>query len=76
MGETGLGKGIIAGPQSGHKEIGGLGFAGERVLEGDCLAGIIDEEFFSGPIFLTQANVELLDSSAVKPTKLAVLVAV
>ena len=49
---------------------------GEGILDGDRLAGIIDEELFSCPIFLAQANIELLGPLTVKSTKLTVLVTV
>ena len=59
LGRGGFGKGVVAGAQGGHKEIGFSGLAGEGIVDGDGLAGIIDEELFSGPVFLTKTDVEL-----------------
>jgi hypothetical protein len=38
------------------------------------LTGIIDEEFFSGAVFLVEADIEFLDPLAIAFTELAVLV--
>ena len=45
-------------------------------MDGDGLAGIIDEEFFPGPVFLAETDIEFLDPLAIAFTELAVLVSV
>jgi len=35
LGPSGLGKGVVAGPQGGHKEIGFSGLAGEGIVDGE-----------------------------------------
>ena len=40
------------------------------------MAGIIDEEFFAGTVFLAETDVELLGPLAIEFTELAVLVSV
>jgi hypothetical protein len=72
--EGGLGKGIIAGSQSRHKDLSLVDFSGLRIDDLHRLSGIVDEKFLSGPIFLSEAGIELLGPLVVEATKLTVLV--
>jgi hypothetical protein len=72
--EGSLCKGIIAGSQSGHKDLSFLDLSGLRISDLHRLSGIIDEEFLSGPIFLVKAGIELLGPLVVKVAKVTVLV--
>jgi len=53
-------------------EITDLSGFGIRDLHG--LAGIVDEELFSGPIFLAKTGIELLSPLVIEATKLTILV--
>ena len=72
--EGGFGKGIIAGPQGGHKDLGLMDLSGLGIGDLHGLPGIIDEELFSGPIFLAKAGIELFGPLMVEAAELTVLV--
>lgn len=67
-------KRIVARPQGGNEQIRIPGLARSRVHNRDRLAGIIDEEFFSGPVCLPQARVEPGRPLPVMMAELAILI--
>ncbi len=74
LGESGLGKGVVARPQRGHKDLGLVNLSGLGLSDLHGLAGVIDEELFSGPIFLAEAGIQFSGPWMVKTAELAVLV--
>jgi hypothetical protein len=50
--QGGFREGVIAGAQGGDKNLGLFCLSGSGILDRNGLAGIIDEEFFPGPVFL------------------------
>jgi hypothetical protein len=67
--------GIIAGSQSGHKNLDFLDLSGVRVRNLHGLSCIVDEELFSGPIFLTETEIQFLDPLLIVVAEPTVLVA-
>jgi hypothetical protein len=76
LGQGGLRKGIIAGSQGGHEDVGRVDLSGLGIGDFHRLSSIIDEELFSGPIFLTQTEIQFVDPVLIVITEPAVLVAV
>jgi hypothetical protein len=74
LGEGSLRKGVIAGSQGGYEDLGLVDLPGLRINDLHRLSGIIDEEFLSGPIFLTKAGVQFFGPLMVETAELAVLV--
>jgi hypothetical protein len=72
--ESGLRKGVIAGSQSGHKDLGFMDLPGLVVGDFHGLPGVIDEQLFSSPIFLAKAGIQFFGPLMVKTAELAVLV--
>jgi hypothetical protein len=73
--EGGLREGIIAGPQGGHEDVGRVDLSGLGIGDLQGLAGIVNGELLSGPIFLAQARIELFSPLMVETAKLTILVA-
>ena len=59
--EGGLRKGIIAGSKGSHKDLSLVDLSGLRIGDLHRLPGIINEEFFSGPAFLTKTEIQFLN---------------
>ena len=76
LGESGPGKRVAAGAQGGDKQARLSGLSGNRIRYGDRLAGIIDKEFFPGPVGLAKADIELAAPLMVPLAELAVLIPV
>jgi hypothetical protein len=74
--EGGFGEGIIAGSQGGYKNLNLLNLSGFGVCDLHGLPCIVDEELFSGPIFLTETEIQFLDPLLVVVAETTVLVAV
>ena len=55
----GLGVGVAAGAEHGHKDVGFPHLAGLRIGHGHRLAGMIDEGLLAGPVFLAQDDVQI-----------------
>lgn len=66
---------VVARPQSGDEEIGRGDRSGRRIMEGDRITGVVDEEFFSCFVILAKRDVEHTSPVPVAQTELAVLVA-
>jgi hypothetical protein len=73
--ESGFCEGIIAGSQGGHKNLDLLDLSGLGVRDLHGLTCIVDEELFSGPIVLTETEIQLSDPLLVVVAEPAVLVA-
>jgi hypothetical protein len=69
-----LRKGIIAGSQSGYKDLSLVDLSGLRVGDLHRLSGIVDKELLSSPVFLVETGIELLGPLVVAVAKLTVLV--
>ncbi|OPY13118.1 MAG: hypothetical protein A4E69_01825 [Syntrophus sp. PtaB.Bin138] len=76
LGNTCPGKGIVAGAEGGNKEIGVYGFSCQRISNRNRLAGVIKKEFFSRPVGLAKADIQLVAPLVVMVTELAVLIAI
>jgi hypothetical protein len=76
LGDSGLSKGVIACSQSGYKDLGFGDDPGRGINDRHRLPGIINKEFFSGPIFLTERRVKSLSPLVVQVAELAVLVTI
>jgi hypothetical protein len=76
LGQGGFGEGIIAGSQGGHKDLHLLDLSGFEICDLHGLPGIVDEELFSGPVFLTETEIQFLDPLLVVVAEAAILVAV
>ena len=74
LAEGGLGKGVAARSQGGHKDLGLMDLAGFGIRDPHGLPGIVDKELFSGPVFLTEAGVEFFGPLTVDAAELAVLI--
>jgi len=74
LGEGGLRKGVVADSHGGHKDLGLLDLPGLGVGDLHGLPSVIDEQLFSGPIFLVKAGIEFFGPLMVKTAELAVLV--
>ena len=74
--ETGPGKRIITRAQGGHKEIGIPGLPCNGICYRDGLAGIVDKQFFPGPICLPEAYVTFVGPLVIAFAELAVLISV
>src|SRR5664280_1750233 len=76
QGEYRFGVGIVARPQCGHKEVCRGDLTGYGIMDGDCISRIVDEEFFSRLVVLTERDVERFFPVTVSQTELAVLIAI
>jgi hypothetical protein len=74
--ESSPGKRVAAGAQGGDKKARRCGLSGNRIRYGDRLAGIIDKEFFPGPVGLAKADVERVAPLMVSLAELTVLISV
>jgi hypothetical protein len=74
LGQGSLRKGVIAGSQSGHKDLGLADLPRLRIDDLHRLSGIIDEELFSSPIVLTETGIQFFGPLMVETAKLAILV--
>src|SRR5512139_485316 len=76
LGESGFGEGVIAGSQGGYKDLGLSNLSGLGICDLHGLAGIVDKELFSGPVFLAETKIQLLDPLLVVVAESTVLVAI
>jgi hypothetical protein len=76
LGKGSLRKGIVAGPQGGHKDLSCMDLSGLGICDLHRLPGVIDEELFSGLVNLSETGVELLCPLMINSAKLTVLVAI
>ena len=53
----GLGEGVTADAQGGHKDRGLVDLAGGAVVDGNAGAGIIDKHLFAGLVLLAQGEI-------------------
>jgi hypothetical protein len=74
--QRGFGEGIIAGSQGSHKNLDLLDLSSLGVRDLHGLPCVVDEELFSGPVFLAEAEIQSLDPLLVVVAETAVLVAV
>jgi len=72
----GFGVSIVAGPQDRHEDRSLALRATLRVVEGDGVPGVVDEELLAGLVLLPQHHVQLLPPAPVEFTEPAVGVAV
>ena len=70
---SGLGIGIIAGPQNGQEDLGLPDLTVGRIDHRDRLSGIIDKELLSRPVGLTHDQIEFLGPLAIVLTEPAIL---
>jgi hypothetical protein len=75
LGEGSFDKGVIAGSQSGYKDLGFMNLPRLRIRDLHGLPGIVDEQLFSSPVNLSEAGSKLLGPVMVNPAKLTILVA-
>jgi hypothetical protein len=76
LGESAPGKRVAAGAQGGDKQARLSALSGNRIRYRDPLAGIVDKEFFPGPMGLAKADVQLVAPLMVALAELAVLISV
>ena len=74
LSHTGLCEGITAGPEGGQKNLCISDLTSSGVYYGDGVACIIHKQFFSGPVFLPEGQVQFFHPFAVKMAELAVLI--
>jgi hypothetical protein len=72
----GFGEGVVTGAEDGNKDGGGLQFAGDGVGHREGVAGIVDEEFFAGAMFLPEHDILALEPVTVEVAEAAVPVAI
>ncbi len=72
-----FGEGVIAGAEDGDKQRGfEVGLACEPIINGNLVAGVVDEQSFSGPVFLPEDHIQALLPLAIELTKTAIAIAI
>jgi hypothetical protein len=76
LGAGGFGEGIIAGSQGRHKNLDLSDLPGLRIRDLHGLPRIVDKEFLSGPIVLTETEIQFLDPLRVVVAEPTILVTI
>jgi hypothetical protein len=72
-----FGEGVIAGAEDGDKQrCLEIDLACEPIINGNLVTGVVDEQPFSGPVFLPEDHIEVLLPLAIQLTKTAIAIAI
>jgi len=76
LGRGGLCKGVAAGAEGGDKDLSLGDFSGVRIDDGNGLSAVVDKELLSGPMLLSERDIELVSPLPIEVAELAVLIPV